>query len=199
MRLLLIRHGPSAFPAPRGWVTRSAIESWREQYDAAGILADAQPPSEVVARVQRAVTVLASDMPRAIESAQRLAPDRAFDTHACLRELALRIPDASVRLPFMGWGTFIHASWMFDIARKREGLPAERARVHDAVQLCDTLAQSHAHDAEVAAVSHGVMRRSLAEALIARGWSKGPRRDGYAYWSTWELTSPHGHAGGRST
>lgn len=186
MRLLLIRHGPSAHPAPRGLLPREAVFSWRTQYDAAGIARGATPPPQVAQMLAGADRVVASDLPRAVESAARLAPDRDIAQHDCLRELHLRVPHAPTRLPFMGWGLAIHTAWMLDIARKRPRPDDEQHQVQRAVTLCESLADTH-ENGVVAVVTHGVMRHTLAKALVTSGWARGPRHRGFSPWSVWEV------------
>src|SRR6185436_11512114 len=116
-RIVLVRHGPSAHLQRGGFVDRSAVERWRDAYDAAGIRADCRPPVALVETAADATHIIASDLPRAVESAERLAPQRAVWLSELLREIPLAIPRWPTRLPLEAWGVLIHLGWMQRIAR----------------------------------------------------------------------------------
>jgi hypothetical protein len=66
-----------------------------------------------------AETVVASDLPRAEESARRLAPERAIRTSPLLREARLPYPEwLALPLPIVAWEAIAHARWSFQIFRR---------------------------------------------------------------------------------
>ena len=75
-RIVLVRHGPSSHTERPGWIDAVGVQRWRDAYDAAGILADSAPPRWLVETAAQAGCVLSSDLPRAVASAERLAPGR---------------------------------------------------------------------------------------------------------------------------
>src|SRR4051812_44820390 len=91
-RIILVRHGHSSHTASPGWIDAIGVSQWREAYDAAGILSDSAPPAALVAAASAADCVLASDLPRAVASAERLAPGRSVRTSELLREMTLEVP-----------------------------------------------------------------------------------------------------------
>ena len=187
-RIVLVRHGPSAHVVRERLIDRAGVERWRQAYDTAGIVTDARPPAAVMQLATTATHLVASDLPRAIESATRLAPLRDVQTSALLRESPLRIPAWPSRLPFTLWGLVIHAAWLGDIARGVDMADDERRRADAAGEWLETLAGS-SHT--VLAVTHGVFRSMLAESLIRRRWQQRSRRKSYRHWSVWEFAA-HG-------
>ena len=91
-RVLLIRHGPSAHSESPGWIDAAGVDRWREAYDAAGILSDSVPPPGISSEVAGADVLVTSDLPRALASAERLAPGKAVHVSPLFRELSLEVP-----------------------------------------------------------------------------------------------------------
>jgi broad specificity phosphatase PhoE len=181
-RILLVRHGRSAHVHRDGWIDCAGVERYRAAYDAAGI-DDLPPPAELVATATAAELLVASDLPRAIASAERLAPGRAVHTSPLLREAPLPIPRLGViRLPLAGWEMLIHTHWRARIARGTHATPEVLARADAAI---DWLAALGAPASTYVVVTHGVFRRILGERLVARGWTAAERDRGYANWSVW--------------
>src|SRR5687767_12389955 len=111
-RIVLIRHGRSAHTHVGGWLTAKAMHDWRVAYDSAGLADGDAPPAALTALASTAQWLAASDLPRAVVSAERLAPDREVIHSALLRETSLAIPDAwPFPLPIMGWAVLIHLQW----------------------------------------------------------------------------------------
>ncbi|MFL5537974.1 MAG: histidine phosphatase family protein [Longimicrobiaceae bacterium] len=184
-RIVLVRHGPSAHVHTAGMVDRAGMEAWRTAYDAAGVLDVSRPPDALVRLAADAAHVVASDLPRAVASAERLAPGREIGTSALLREIPLAIPRWPTRLPLRAWGMLIGLGWGYRIVRRTDATTAERARVAEAAEWLAGLA---AGGSSVLAVTHGAYRRLLATHLLALGWTCTERRDGYRPWSAWSFT-----------
>ena len=183
-RLLLIRHGPSAHPAPRGWLDLAGVERYLEAYDAAGILDDV-PPAAVLREVAAARLVVASDLPRAIASAERLVGRAPEAVSPLLRETRLRVPSwAPRRAPLAVWATVMHLSWLLDRARG-VAPPDARERARLAAAWCGE--RCGEPDGTVAVVTHGIFRLLLARELVAAGWRAAPGRQSYANWSVWRF------------
>ena len=189
MRVLLIRHGRSAHVGPTGLLDRAAIEEWRVAYDAAGIADGDEPPAELKTEMARAHAIAASDLPRAMASAAKLAGTREVLISPLVREVPLAIPKAvPLRVPLGAWAVFIHLRWGLDIVRGR-GLPVEaHGRARDAAVWCDNILQKFGSEATLAIVTHGVFRGLLARQLVRDGWNAEPGRRSYAHWSVWRFS-----------
>lgn len=181
-RILLVRHGPSAHPSLSGWLDRSAVIGWLDGYDDVGIAMESVPPTSLAQSANRSTVIVASDLARAMESAKRLSPAKAIETTPLLRELPLEVPRFGGRLPLIGWAMLIHAAWLRDIVRSRDGY----LRAHDRVApSADWLEARVTSDVSIVAVTHGVMRKYLANELLMRGWRAVGRERGYRPWSAW--------------
>jgi len=185
-RITLVRHGPSAFTA-QGWIDRAGIAEWRAEYDRAGIQTHSSPPDGVRRLAATATHFVASDLRRAIESADRIAPGRSVTTNPLLREIPLALPNVRGPLPPLCWDALIHLAWSYRIARGRDRNVEHDAQAREAGQWLGQLAEDGSH---VFAVTHGVIRRSIAQQLHALGWRAYGGRQRYHPWSAWEFTSP---------
>ena len=190
--LILVRHGRSSH-VQTGWLDVQGVRDWMAAYDAAEISPDHAPPPELESLVRDASLIVASDLPRAIASAMRLAADREFMRTPLLREAPMETADrplpsfGGVRLPLrvwgMFWGTQWIATWLWNAPPPGVG-PAELARAEQAADLL----VAHARDTggRVVAVTHSTFRFVLAQALARRGW-RGPPERPYREWSAWRF------------
>lgn len=191
-RIVLVRHGHSAHTESPGWIDAAGVHRWREAYDAAGIRDDSEPPPPLVATTARADCLLVSDLPRALASAERLAPGRVVRVSPLLRETALEIPGwVRARWPLAVWEVCIHLHWLMQERRGSAPVPAELQRAADAAALLDEVSRE---TPSVVVVTHGAFRRILAMRLVADGWTAAPRVGGFQNWSSWSFhRTPRGH------
>jgi broad specificity phosphatase PhoE len=185
-RVLLIRHGLSAHVHPGGLIDAIGMQRWRDATDAAGIAAHSHPPAELVARVADTNFLMASDLPRAIESARRLAPGRPIETSPLFRESMTEIPKwLPLRWPLRIWRIANGTQWVYRILKGTDAPPKELERIAAAARLLTERVQSHE---SLTVVCHGVFRRLLGRRLVHEGWTAEPGRHSYANWSMWEYT-----------
>lgn len=185
--LHLVRHGPSAHVHTGAAIDHAGVHQWLEAYDAAGILSLAQPPARVTRLAAEATHLVASDLPRAIASAERLAPGRALHVSPLLREAPLTVPRWPTRLPLSGWEFVIHARWVYDRIRDIHPDEGIRTRVRAAA---DWLTDLVADGSTACVVTHGVVRLLIGRELNARGWTATGRDGGYRNWSSWSFDGP---------
>jgi broad specificity phosphatase PhoE len=171
-----------------GMLDHAAIEQWRTSYDAVGIAADSTPPAELVEKIARADRLVASDLPRTMESAARISPGKPVEPTPLLREVPIPIPTlGGVCAPFPLWATVISLQWGFDILRGQDCPEEYEERVRAAVEWCEERRREAGESATLAVITHGVMRRLLTTRFCESGWAVVGRRS-YAVWSAWELT-----------
>jgi broad specificity phosphatase PhoE len=184
-RLILVRHGRSAH-VHRGWIDAAGVETWRVAYDAAGIADDDSPPPSLSALAANAL-VVASDLPRAIDSAARLVPRDAVMTSPLLREVPLPIPAlGGARLPLGVWGTVIGLRWLANMRAGGSSHNADaRGRGLEAAAWLAALTESHP---SIVVVTHGAFRRYLHDGLQRQGWTPSGERRRFSHWSTWALS-----------
>lgn len=175
----LVRHGRSAHAAT-AWVDHAGLVRWFEAYDAAGI-ADNEAPPPAVRNINR--FVVASDMPRAIESARLL--DTAFRTSPLLREAQLIFPRlGGLRWPRLIWGVAIGIRWLIAIRKGQWPFADDYQRGEEAAAWLDALSKKHA---TITVVTHVAFRRILSAGLVRRGWRSEGKRKSH-HWSVRTLT-----------
>ena len=185
-RLILVRHGPSAHTVG-GVFDRGGVERWRDAYDAAGIRPGARPPASLIQLARNATHLIASDLPRAVASAEALGSQHSIQVSELLREAPLAIPDWPTRLPLALWGTLIHALWSYRITRGADATDADLARAEAASEW---LASLVADGSTAIVLTHGVFRRLVGRQLARRGWTSAGQDGGYRHWSAWTFLAP---------
>ena len=183
MRILLVRHGHSACTHDGRWLRAAAVHEYEDAYDAAGILDDDAPPPELIRVAGSAGVIAASDLPRAIASAHRMAPGREPDITPLLREFRLEPAGWLPPLPIRAWDMISHVMWSY---RLRRGVQHDVVRRANAA--VEWLAQRAADSATVVAVTHGGFRRVLANGLEAHGWRAGSEARSSKNWSVWSYS-----------
>ena len=188
VRILLIRHGPSAASSPATRLDREGVVRWRAEYDAASIAPDGRPPLSLIERVAETGVAASSDLPRAAASAARLWPERSVLLSPLFREIPLRIPPLTrVRMPLAVWELGIHLQWGLDILSDRRLAPDDQQRVDAAAAWCEDTCRERESSFVLAIITHGVFRRALADRLMLNGWKRSSRRRRYAPWSVWTV------------
>lgn len=185
-RIMLVRHGRSAHVNQERWLDAAGVHRWRAGYDAAGIDPASEPPSWLLEECSRADLVMASDLARAVASAEKLARGRSVRVSPLLRESHLDIPTwLPARWPLTAWAMAIHLQWLGRLARGVGVHPSEVQRVSAAADFLDEAMREHR---TIIVVTHGVFRRLLGLELAARGWTAERRDRGYSHWSVWPYT-----------
>ncbi len=155
-------------------------------YDVSGIVDHDAPPPSLAALARDADLLVASDLPRAIMTAERLAKGRGVTLSPLLREAPADLPHwKHVRMPRALWELAVKVHWGIRILRRTDIPPKDLERATKAAFWIDGLASRHRH---IVVVTHGVFRRILARQLEALGWRPDGRRRSYAHWSIWSLT-----------
>ena len=176
--IVLARHGrPQPQEATR--ISGDGLAAWVRRYNEAGITRDLPPPEYLRHLAAASGRVVASDLPRSIESAKWLVDDVHIEPD--LREAGL--PHA-IQVPMcMSPSTCIGIArvlWFLNWGNSMETVADARARALRATDRLCMLAQEHQ---SVLVVGHGMFNRFIATCLRSRGWS-GPQILPRAYWSS---------------
>jgi broad specificity phosphatase PhoE len=181
-RLILVRHGRSAHVHDGSWIDPDSARRFEDAYDAASIRSDDAPPPELLALAKTAGAIVASDLPRAIASAQQLAPGREPEVSPLLRELKFNLPEWGPALPLKVWDALHFTAWT---GLMMAGADTDETR--RAADAAEWVASRCSPDGLTIAVTHGGFRRLLAQALVARGWVKPEFWNSHHNWSAWTL------------
>lgn len=165
-------------------MTSRDMHRWRADYDAAGIRADSIPPASTVEVVRSADLVIASDMRRAIESAERLTSG-PVEISPLVRETPTPFPEwTRIRMPRRLWDIATGIRWGWWVITGTEALQDDWERVTKAVHWLDDVSNQYEH---IAVVCHGNVRRLLAIQLVRLGWRGDGHRRSYRHWTVWTL------------
>jgi len=193
MRITLLRHGkPMITRAPA--LDVAGFVRFRESYDAAAIDAAHAPPPGSVAAVRESTVIVCSDLPRSIESASLLAPQRTPVIDAAFREVTYPWrPLGRLKMPSMGWMMLFRAMWFVGFSRGSETRAAASRRAEVCARRLVGLAETHG---SVALIGHGLTNFLIAAQLRSVDWN-GPRVPSRAYWGVARY-APGSGAGGRN-
>jgi broad specificity phosphatase PhoE len=180
-RILLVRHGRSSYEHDGRWLDLEGVRRFERGYNEAGIRDDDLPPAHLIAEARAASLIVASDMPRAIASAKRLAPNCEPHISPLLREIVVEVPGwIPFRMPVEVWDTLQYWRWTYRLLRN-----VDHEVVRRAGHAMDWLLERAPAESTMCVVTHGMFRRVLHAQLMTRGWNAepGPRR--FANWSAW--------------
>ena len=185
VQIHLVRHGRSALVHDGSWFRWVDVHAYEDAYDAHGIRDDDRPGTELDTLVGQNPKIVASDLPRAIASAERIAGDQHIELSPLLREIRLEPPRwVPVPLPILIWDVFSHVQWSYRLFNKTDHAYVRRAR-----EAADWLIGHAGRSSNVLAVTHGGFRRILDGRLVARGWRRGFDKRSYENWSVWSYRS----------
>lgn len=179
--IVLARHGEPAL-SRKVRLTASEYREFWANYEVGGIRPDRPPPASLSTFADKAGTLVASTRRRSIESAETLAPGRAFARDPLFIEAPLPPPNWPnwVRLSPSVWGFIARFWWwFFDHNEGQESRRAAEVRADQAAGLLIDLAST---GEDVVVLAHGFFNVMIGRALKARGWRLAAGK-GYKYWS----------------
>ncbi|AHI27488.1 MULTISPECIES: histidine phosphatase family protein [Komagataeibacter] len=180
MHIHLIRHGrPACLPQPA--LSRNEYARWLISYDAMGIMD--QPPASLLdwLRTAKIGNLISSSLPRAIQSADAVAPGRA-KSDPLFNEAAIAIPSVPFRMHSTAWTSVGRILWLLG-RTTGENFIDFRFRAQAAT---DALMASAAV-ANTVLVGHGWMNRIIGKELRRRGFSL-QQQVRHGYWSRTSFT-----------
>lgn len=179
MRITLLRHGkPDIAAWPR--IKAHEMSQWIAAYNQAGINSARNPPQASIDAAMECNFIVASDLRRSIESAQRLAGKKQIVSDAIFREADLPYePHRLPKLPPAVWAAYFRLLWFSGKSCNAESTRLFRKRANNAAHHLAALAREHG---SVLFVGHGIINRFIAKELKHSGW-EGPKHAGKHYWS----------------
>jgi len=180
VRIVLVRHGKpdGVSTAP---ISGREIGRWTAHYGGLGLARSLPPPAAVCALASDARCILASDLPRARESAAWLAEGRTVHVEPDLREAPLPASlNVPLRLPPGVWIVVARLLWLMNACTSEETVTQTRERAAQVAAHLEALTTEHD---SVMAVGHGMFNRLVAARLRRSGW-QGPSSLPHHFWST---------------
>lgn len=175
--IVLARHGTPHFD-PWVWTTPRYVPHWTEVFDRADVRVDGVP-AETLDHAGKAAIVVSSTLPRSVQSARALSPDRGFLTEAVFCEVRVPHTDwAFPSLPLWAWVTVFRLAWFLGFSAGAESFTHATVRARIAAQRLARLAEE---SGSVFLVGHGIMTMLIAKHLVEMGWT-GPRRPVNRHW-----------------
>lgn len=162
MKVGLVRHFKVQLEYPdKPFVTPDEVTAWFDQYDLAGV-----DEVEVDLGGVAWKRCYASDLPRAVKTAQRIYPGEVI-----IREELREIPvfpliKRQVKLPFLAWAVLVRLAWLVRHKSQQENMAAVKERIN--AVLDEILSRS---DEDVLIVSHAALMIFLRKELLRRGFT----------------------------
>lgn len=188
-RIITVRHGR---PALSRKVIHSAKEfgEWWKLYDEGGLQQGDVPPQALRDLAQSAKTLLASPMPRAIETAQLIAPvGLSVQSDVLFVEAPLPPPPLPDWVKFSPrvWGVLSRSWWTFGYAPgDMETRPQTWVRIDRIINVLS----EHAGEGDVILCAHGYINWMMSRRMKRHGWALEKRRSGNKHWSHRVYTRP---------
>lgn len=166
-------------------------ERWWDDYDEAGLKPGQAAPEALKLQAAEAKTIIASTLPRAMETAKAAADGREIVFDPDFVEAPLPPPNLPGRYRSKTWGVFARSSWWLGHSRGKESR-------HDAEQRAELAAKKLVEAAQAGPVvcfAHGWFNRMLRPELKRAGY-RCVIDGGDWYWS-WRRYEYRGETGER--
>lgn len=183
--LVLVRHGRPALERNvrldwRGYRT------WWAAYAESGLAPGETPPKKLAAIASAADLVVSSPLPRARETAAKLAPGADVVIDDLFVEAPLPAPQIPfVRLKPWTWNVLSRLAWLMGYSAAGESHKRAELRAVEAAARLESLAVGHRI---VLLTAHGWFNRMIRRVLRARGW-RCDYDGGDSYWA-WRRFEP---------
>jgi len=176
MEIILLRHGkPDVSIDSR--ISIRQLSPMIAAYNNSGVSQSA--PAASINIAQSCEHIVCSDLPRSIQSAQRLGLKHIHVSSPVFREVDLPVSVwPSPKMSAYFWFAFFRLIWFMGHRAKGESLSAARVRAATGMRELTQLAQTHGR---VLLVGHGLLNQFIAKQLLANGW-QGPRHPGSKHW-----------------
>ncbi len=171
MKIVLLRHGKPKIPE-LGKLAVHEFHDWITAYNSAPLDSRSKPAKETVEMAKFCNTIVCSDLPRSIESAQRLEVKNIHCIDVIFREFELpsleNIPRYGV-LKFSPdiWAVLYRILWFMGYASHCESFATAKQRAHNAANILHKKAE---HSETVFLVGHSLLNSFIAKQLRAKGW-----------------------------
>lgn len=173
MEIVLVRHGkPQA--AVKGeqmkGLSAGGYGKWIRQYNKSLVHLNSRPKIDLASKYQ-GYYMIASDLPRAIQSAEIAMKNSASELWPLLREMDIPRYKLPLKMKAYHWLVLTRVLWMFGLKRyMSDSVESFTAAKHRAYQVANRLAELAISKQQVIAFGHGYTNRYIRKTLIAQGW-----------------------------
>lgn len=176
--IVIVRHGrPHADRDVR--IDHHGYREWWRGYDLARLHPDEKAPEPLMRLAENADVIYASTLPRAIHTAQLLAPGRELLTDPVFVEAPLPPPPVWGKRRPGHWGVLARMVWWFGWHDGMESRQEAEVRAEAAVA---TLTSQALRGQNVLVCAHGWFNRMMRPVLRRQGWREVEDK-GDSYWS----------------
>lgn len=177
MPIILMRHGkPDGLSSQR--LSAQAMTQWTADYDRA-LIGDDMPPQRCIDIARQADIVVASPLPRALASLEKLGLSASV-IDPLFREVGLpSLPLATPALPPALWLSLLRLLWLCGYSGSVESFRHARQRAVVAASQLISLSEQ----GTVLLAGHGIMNKLIARELRRQGWLA-EKHASSRYWST---------------
>jgi broad specificity phosphatase PhoE len=176
--IVIARHGrPHADRTVR--IDREGYRAWWADYDSAQLHPDEQAPAALCELAAKADLIYASTLPRALHTAQLVAPGREIISDPVFVEAPLPPPPVWGKRRPGPWGVWARAAWI--LGRSEDGESRQEAEVRAQAAVATLTAQA-LRGRNVLLCAHGWFNRMMRPVLRGQGWRE-VENHGDAYWS----------------
>ncbi len=168
LRILIGRHGKPAL-SRKVWLSAEGYRQWWRAYDEGGLAPKQKIPKKLTNSITRFDKILSSPLPRALETAQAVAGDKAIETNEIFVEAPLPPPPIPAIIKFKPkiWGFIARCTWYVGCHYGEESHEEAKVRASKAADLLDDTAKKHTN---IAVFAHGWFNRMIRPYLIAKGY-----------------------------
>ncbi|MGF1544224.1 MAG: histidine phosphatase family protein [Parvularculaceae bacterium] len=179
-RIITVRHGRPDLSRDMV-ITSREYGDWWAAYDRSGLAPGEEPPTGLLSLARNAPTVMSSPLPRAVETAAKVADARSVPADALYVEAPLPPPPVPLlKLRPGQWGVVSRAFWVMGYAPGDVESHAETwARVGRAAARLAAVAA----DGDVVLCAHGYFNWMVDRDLRRRGWRRVAQTGGNHFWS----------------
>jgi broad specificity phosphatase PhoE len=186
-RIIFVRHGKPAyrgFYQPDRIIPGSLVAEMFVDYELTGLDKTYPPPQSVMQSISGTNTVLCSDLPRAIESAQWLIPEVQPVQNPVFQEAGLPYGYFQrLRLKPKVWMTFFRTLWLLGFHRNTESVNDIKRRAR---QGYDLIIETTNSCDSVLVVAHGFINIYMIRNFLSSGWKLSHSMQ-YGYWGCNEV------------
>ena len=167
--IIVARHGKPALNRKVFLNAREYIDWWAK-YDEGGLAEKQKIPRKLLNSVARVETIIASPLPRALETAKSVAGERAININEIFIEAPLPpplLPDFIKFRPRI-WGFIARCTWYIGFSGNGESHNQAKIRAKAAAAALVDAAQNHG---SVVLLAHGWFNRMMRPHIKAHGFS----------------------------